>query len=148
MIDVGWTHHGVTGSVYWPLIGQHPDIPASHWSKIEWVCFETWLNSFNVKSCNYTSKRNWQELISARAIINRLGTHFLAPTDNGELGLLFHELIMIRMLSDSIDSGQYRDNEDFWREGTRGGLQARTREEEWWCRFGFACNALMPFSNQ
>ena len=40
----------------------------------------------------------------------------MAPSDNGELGLLFHELIMIRMLSDSIDSGQYRDNEDFWRE--------------------------------
>ena len=116
---------------------------ASNRSNIESFCIETWLNPLNVKSCNYTSKRNWQELISARAIINRLGAHFLAPADNGELGLIFHELIMIGMLSS--DSGQYReDNEDFWTHVLGYKLKQEGSDKAGY----FACNALMPFSNQ
>ena len=145
MIDVGRAQHLVTGSEYWPLIGQHLIMLASHWSNVESISFETWLNPLNVKSCNYTSKRNWQELISARAIINRLGANFLAPADNGELGLIFHELIMIRMVSS--DSGQYReDNEDFWTHVVGYKLKQEGSDEAGY--FYFACNALMPFSNQ
>ena len=107
MIDVGRAQHLEAGSENLPLIGHRLITPASHWPlsynpglllvKCDNICFGTWLNPLNVRSCNYTSKRNWQELISARAIINRLEAHFLAPVDNGELGLIFHELIMIGM---------------------------------------------------
>ena len=57
---------------------------------------------------------------------------------------------MIGMLS--IDSGQYRNNEDFWIIETHAVVgykleQGRRRYRDDEAGY-FACNALMPFSNQ